>query len=58
MSGRNARASLKIQTMDSAINYTITHFDITPGVKSDVSALPKMIQELSNKEIFFIMVPV
>lgn len=52
MGGRNTKASLKIQTIYSTINHSITHFDITSGVTHDTGALPKMIQELSNKELF------
>lgn len=52
MGGRNAKSSLKIQTMYSAINHTITHFEITSGVTHDTGALPEMIQELSSKELF------
>lgn len=52
MGGRNAKASLKIQTMYSAINHSITHFDITSGVAHDTGTLPEMIQALSTKELF------
>lgn len=52
MGGRNAKASLKIQTMYSAINHSITHFDVTSGVTHDTSALSEMIQKLSTKELF------
>lgn len=52
MSGRNAKSALKIQTLYSVINHSITHFDITSGVTHDTLALPEMIKTLSEKELF------
>jgi len=52
MGGRNAKAALKIQTLYSVINHTITHFDITSGVTHDTRSLPEMIGQLSEKELF------
>lgn len=52
MGGRNAKAALKIQTLYSAINHSITHFDITSGVTHDACALPQMLEQLSYKELF------
>ena len=51
MGGRNAKSALKIQTLYSAINHTITCFDITSGVTHDTLALPEMIDTLSEKEL-------
>lgn len=52
MGGRNAKAALKIQTLYSAVNHSITHLDITSGVTHDTLALPEMIGTLSEKELF------
>lgn len=52
MGGRNAKAALKIQTLYSAINHSITCFDITSGVTHDTVALPEMIATLSERELF------
>lgn len=52
MGGRNAKAALKIQTLYSAINHSITCFDITSGVTHDTLALPEMIETLSERELF------
>lgn len=52
MGGRNAKAALKIQTLYSAINQSITCFDITSGITHDTLALPEMIATLSEKELF------
>lgn len=52
MGGRNAKSALKIQTLYSAINHTITHFDITSGVTHDSQCLTQMINELSKNDLF------
>lgn len=52
MDGHNAKATLKIQTLYSAINHSITCFDITSGVTHDTLALPEMIETLSERELF------
>lgn len=52
MGGRNAKAALKIQTLYSAINHSITYFDITSGVTHDTCALPQILEQLSSKELF------
>lgn len=52
MGGRNAKAALKIQTLYSAINHSITCFDIISGVTHDTLALPEIIETLSEKELF------
>lgn len=52
MGGRNAKAALKIQTLYSAINHSITCFDITSGVTHDTLTLPEIIGTLSEKELF------
>lgn len=52
MRGRNAKATLKIQTLYSAVNHTITHFDITSGVTHDSQCLTEMIKQLSKNDSF------
>ena len=52
MGGRNAKAALKIQTLYSAISHSITAFDITSGVTHDTNALPTMLNELTENELF------
>ena len=52
MGGRNAKAALKIQTLYSAINHSITCFDITSGISHDTLAFPNMIEALSQNELF------
>ena len=52
MGGRNAKASLKSQTLYGAINHSITCFDITSVVTHDTVALPEMIATLSERELF------
>ncbi len=52
MGGRNAKAALKIQTLYSTINHSITHFNVTSGVTHDTLALPEIIETLSEKELF------
>ena len=47
MGGRNAKSALKIQTLYSAINHSITHFNITSRVTHDALALPERIHSLS-----------
>ena len=52
MGGRNAKASLKIQALYSVISNSMTYFDITSGVVHDTTALPNIIETLSEKELF------
>jgi len=52
MGGHNAKSALKIQTLYSAIHHSITKFDITSGVTHDTNALPTMIGELTENELF------
>lgn len=52
MGGRNAKAALKIQTLYSAVNHTITHFDITTGVTHDSQCLTEIIKQLSKNDLF------
>ena len=52
MGGRNAKASLKIQALYSVISNSMTHFDITSGLVHDTTALPEIIETLSEKELF------
>ena len=52
MGGRNSKAALKIQTIYSAIHHSITEFDITSGVTHDTNILPKVIDKLTEKELF------
>ncbi len=52
MGGRNAKATLKIQTLYSTINHSITHFNVTSRMPHDTLALPEIIETLSEKELF------
>lgn len=52
MGGHNAEAALKIQTLYSAINHTITHLDITSGVTHNSQCLTEIINKLSKNDLF------
>lgn len=51
MGGRNAKSSLKIQTVYSAVHHTISHFDITSGVTHDVNEWDNIVQKLTENEL-------
>lgn len=52
MGGRNVKLTLKIQTLYSTINHSVTGFDIISGVTHDTNALTKMIGELTDEIAF------
>ena len=54
MGGLNAKSFVKIQVIYSVISNSITHFDITSGVVHDTTALPDIIETLSEKNYLWL----